>query len=288
MNPSKMYRRLFAVLVLISTAATAQWVNYREPGTPRMADGKANLGAPAPKAPDGKPDLSGVWMHESTGAAEMKRLYGKMAEEAEKVNVPGMELDTVHKYAFDILVDFRPDSTMMRPETAEQARRNAQFLTTTGCITDNSFFGFPLAGLLSEAIKIVQAPRLTMVLYEAGNLHRQIYTDGRALPKEFDLPAYQGYSAARWERDTLVVETAGFNDKTWLDASGHPHSDGLHVTERFRRRDFGHLDYELTVDDPKMYTKPFTVRIPHNLLPDTDIFETSLENEKDCAHIRKP
>jgi len=288
MTEKKSRQLLLLFLALFPAVAPAQWLNYREPGTPRTADGKANLNARAPKTLDGKPDLSGVWMHETTGAAEMKRLYGKLAEEAEAVNVPGMELDTVHKYAFDLLVDFRPEEALMRPGTAEQTRRNQGLLNAnSGCGALPSFFSFPLAGLLSEAIKIVQAPRLTVVLYEAANLHRQIHTDGRKLPEEFDLPAFHGYSAGYWERDTLVVQTAGFNDKTWLDAGGHPHSDALRVTERFHRRNFGHLDYEITFEDPKMYTRPFTVKIPHNLLPDSDIFETSLENEKDCAHISK-
>jgi hypothetical protein len=106
------------------------------------------------------------------------------------------------------------------------------------------------------------------------------------LPREFELPAYYGYSAGRWEADTFVVETAGFNDKTPLDILGHPHSDQLKIIERFRRRDFGHLDVEMTFDDPKMYSRPFTIRIPHNLLADADIFEMFPENEKDCAHIK--
>jgi hypothetical protein len=147
--------------------------------------------------------------------------------------------------------------------------------------------GFPLADLLSEPIKIAQAPRLTIVLYEAGYLHRQIFTDGRTLPKEFDLPAFLGYSAGHWDRDTLVVETAGFNDKTILDIAGHRHSDALRVTERFHRRDFGHLDVEMTFDDPKTFTKPFTIKIPHELVPDNDIFEMFCENEKDRAHLGK-
>jgi hypothetical protein len=279
--------RLLIVFALLATAAHAQWLNYREPGTPRTRDGQANLTAAAPKAADGKPDLSGVWMHEITGAAEMKRLYGKMAEEAEKTNVPGMELSTIHKYAFNILVDHRPEEGLVRPEVVEQMRRNGSLLDPErGCKPGAAFVpAFPLMGMLSEAIKIVQAPRITMVLYEAGNLYRQVHTDGRQLPKEFDLPAFNGYSAGRWEGDTLVVETAGFNDKTPLDAMGHSHSDALHVTERLRRRDFGHLDYEITFDDPKSYTKPFTVKIPHDLLPDSDIFETYSENEKDLAHI---
>jgi len=278
------------LLALLSLAAQAQWLNYKTPGTPRDRDGKANLTAPAPKALDGKPDLSGVWMHEVTTPAEMKRLFGKMIDEAIAVDVPGMEIGTQHKYAFDILVDHKPEEGLLRPEGVERLRRNAAAINLNGCPAPgdpvfSSAPSFPLMGLLSEPIKIVQAPQLTMILYEAGNMHRQLHTDGRQLPKEFDLPAFNGYSAGRWESDTLVVETAGFNDKTVLDAGGHPHSDALHVTERFRRRDFGHLDYQVTFDDPKMYTRPFTVSIPHDLLPDSDVFENFCENERDRAHL---
>jgi hypothetical protein len=277
---------------LLSISAQAQWLNYRTPGTPHTADGKPNLMAPAPKALDGKPNLSGVWMHETTTPAEMKRLFGKMIDETIAVDVPGMEIGTQHKYAFDILVDHQPEESLLRPVTIEKLRQNAAAINLNGCPAAGGVLGagappFPLVGLLSEPIKIVQAPHLTIVLYEAGNLHRQLHTDGRQLPKEFDLPAFNGYSAGRWEGDTLVVETAGFNDKTILDVRGHPHSEALHVTERFRRRDFGHLDYEITFDDAKMYARPFTVKIPHELLPDSEIFETYPENEKDFAHICK-
>ena len=148
--------------------------------------------------------------------------------------------------------------------------------------------GFPLAGLLSEPIKIVQAPRTTVILYEAGSTHRQVFADGRALPKVFELPAFLGYSIGHWEGDVFVVETAGFNDKNALDGRGHPRSEALRVTERFRRRDFGHLDVEMTFDDPKMYTRPFTVKVPHDLVADADIFEMFCENEKDREHLKRP
>jgi hypothetical protein len=278
---------VFLALVLAygaSAALHAQWLNFRAPGVPRTADGKPNLSAPAPRSPDGKPDLSGVWMHERTSVEEMKRLYGPLVDAAIKVDVPGMEIGTQHKYGFNILVDVKPDGSIMRPAGAAilQQRLANPPLEQCGVFTVP---GFPLAGLLSEPIKIVQAPRITMVVYEVGGHARQIFADGRTLPREFDLPAYYGYSAGRWDGDTFVVETAGFNDKTPLDIMGHPHSDQLRVVERFRRRDFGHLDIEMTFDDPKMYTRPFTVRIPHDLLADADIFEMFPENEKDCAHI---
>jgi hypothetical protein len=225
-------------------------------------------------------------MHEITTAAEMLRLYGKFVEEAIKVDVPGMEIGTQHKYVANVLLDFKPQDSPMRPEAAaimrdRVGRRNPAVV----CAGDPP--GFPLADLLSEPIKIVQAPRLTMILYEVGNTHRQIYTDGRQLPKEFDFPAFMGYSVGRWEGDVFVVETAGFNDRTPLDLFGHPHSEALRVTERFRRRDFGHLDVETTFDDPKMYTRPFTIKVPHDLLADADVFESFCENEKDSAHLKQ-
>ncbi len=273
-------QRLFLFFALVCTAAHAQWLNFPTPGTPRTRDGKANLAAPAPRTADGKPDLSGVWMHEPTPLAEMKRLFGANAG---ATNVPGMEIDTVSKYGIDILVDFKPEAAMMQPEAAEIYRRRA----TGGdpratCLP----VGVPLGTLLSEPFKIVQSPRLTAVLFE--DTHRQIYTDGRAFPKEFEQPAWLGYSIGHWERDTLVVETAGFNDKTWLDVTGHPHSESLRLTERYHRPDFGHMNAEITFDDPKMYTKPFTIQVVFDLQTNSDIFEYFCdENEKDSVHVGK-
>jgi len=204
------------------------------------------------------------------------------------VDVPGMEIGTQHKYGLNILLDFTPDNSPMRPDTAAAFMKGlSNPAPETLCARGGLPAGFPLAGLLSEPIKIVQAPRLTMVLYEYGGNHRQIYTDSRKLPADYSLPAYLGYSVGRWERDTFVVETAGFNDQTPLDAMGHAHSDQLRVVERFRRRDFGHMDVEMTFDDPKMYTRPFTVRILHNLMADDDIFEMFPQNEKDCDRISR-
>ena len=266
------------VLLMLSVAAQAQWLNYPTPGVPRTPDGKANLAAPAPRAADGKPDLSGVWLHEPTPPAELKRLFG---EHAGDVNVPGMEIETVSKYGINILVNFKPEEVQMRPAAAEIFRRRAIGAESRSpCLP----VGFPAAGFLSEPFKIVQSPRLTAVLYE--DTHRQIYTDGRMFPKEFAQPSWLGYSIGHWEGDTLVVESAGFNDRTWLDVSGHPHSEALRVSERYHRRDFGHMEAEMTFDDPQMYTKPFTIKLTFLLQPDSDIFEYFCdENEKDSAHV---
>jgi len=280
-------RRLFLVFAIFSTGAHAQWLNYPTPGTPRTRDGKPDLTAPAPRAPDGKPDLSGVWRHEITPPAELTRLFGDAIDSSSKVEVPGMEAAANHKYSRNILADFKAEESPLRPDAAEAMRQRAARANPAE-VCGVGQFGIPLAGLLAELIKIVQAPRLSVIFYEIDNLHRQIYTDGRALPKEFELPAYLGYSVGHWEGDVFVVETAGFNGRTRLDLMGHPESEAMRITERFHRRDFGHLDVEMTFDDPKMYTKPFTIKVPHDLLPDSDIFEMFCnENEKDRAHLQR-
>jgi len=280
-------QRRLVVFVFLAIGAQAQWLNYPTPGTPRTPDGKPNLSAPAPRTADGKPDLSGVWMHETTTVAEVKRLFGKAFDAEIELAPPGMEIGTQHKYAFNIFADFKPEEVPMRPEAA-QAQRKQAAARQSGASVCSHALGVPIAGLLSEPIKIVQAPRLTMLLYEVDNLHRQIFTDGRTLPKEINLPAYLGYSVGHWERDTFVVESAGFNDKTRFDMAGHPHSEALNVTERFRCSDFGHMEIEMTFNDPEMYTKPFTIKVPHRLLADDDIFEMYCnENEKDQAHLGK-
>ncbi len=270
------------ILLMLSIAAHAQWLNYPTPGTPRTRDGKANLAAPAPRALDGKPDLSGVWHVQPSGLAEMKRLFGDGVGFS---SVPGMEPDTISKYAVNILLDFKPDESPIRPEAAEILRRRAP---GTNPADRRLPIGIPAAGLVSEPRKIVQSPKLIVIMYESDGTHRQIYTDGRVLPKEVAQPSWLGYSAGKWDRDTLIVETAGFNDKTWLDLSGHPHSEDLRVTERYHRRDFGHMDVEMTFEDPVLYTKPFSIKFTEELWPDSDVFEYFCnENERDRAHSDK-
>ena len=273
-------------VALFALTAQAQWLNYPPPGTPLTKDGKPNLSAPAPKTRDGKPDLSGTWLHDATTIEDVKRIFGNRFDDDIAGSLPGMEIGTQHKYGMDILADFHPPESAM---TAEGLARYKKFLADydpgSPC---SQIGGFPLYALLSEPIKIVQAPRLTIVMYEIDNTHRQIFTDGRKLPKEFDLPAYQGYSVGRWDGNTFAVETAGFNDQTVFDIMGHIHSEALRTTERFNRRDFGHMDVETTIDDPKTYVKPFTFKVPFHLLADQDIFEMYCsQNEKDAKHLKK-
>ena len=272
---------LAALLVMLGTVVHAQWANYPAPGVPRMRDGKPNLAAKAPRM-NGKPDLSGVWHVQPTSLAEMKRLFG---DDINVVEVPGMEIDTVSKYAINVFQDFKPEDVPMRPEAAAIfARRfpaGPEVLPSTHCLP----LGIPLVTMLSEFSKIVQTPGLIVIMLELNNSYRQIYTDGRKLPVD-PSPSWLGYSVGRWEGDTLVVDTSGLNSRGWLDVLGHPQSEAMHITERYRRRDFGHLDVEITMDDPKMYTKPFTIKVTHVLHPDSDVLEYVCgENETDRAHM---
>ena len=274
-----------AVLLLWCGIVSAQWLNYPTPNTPRGEDGKPNLAAKAPRAANGTPDLSGVWQTELTDPAENERLFGASLGD---FVVPGDDPRTFSKYFLNILADFKPDDTPMRPATAEVLRTNLARRgpdnPSTRCLPQ----GLPRTDLMSYApFKMIQTPGVIAVLYELDNTHRQIYTDGRKLPVD-PQPTWGGYSVGTWQRDTLVVDVAGFNDRGWLDSMGHPHSDALRIQERFRRRDFGHMDVSITIDDPKMYTRPFTVKATEVLLPDSDVLEAICnENEKDRVHFEK-
>ena len=240
------------VLLLASVPLAAQWLHYPTPGMPRTADGKPNLSAPAPKMPDGKPDLSGIW-----ASADNKYLQNLAAD--------GIE------------VPFQPWAEKLyrdRSENLGKGRPSERCLTHG--VTDFDALGINW--------KIIQTPGMIAVLYEAYNHYRQIFLDGRPLPKPTQ-PAYLGYSVGRWEGETLVVETTGFNDVGWLDDGGHPQTEALHVTERFRRRDFGHMDLQLTIDDPKAYTKPWGPTLRLNFQPDDELMESICENEKDVPHM---
>jgi hypothetical protein len=273
-----MLRRIVCAAALMAAPITcvhAQWVNYPTPGIPRTADGKPNLSAPAPRTFDGKPDLSGIWQVEPTPWTEMKPLVGNLND----LFAPGDDLMDFSKYAINILADFKRGEEPLRPE-ADAAMRRPR---VGSCLPQ----GIPFIYLIPAPAKWIQSPGLTVILFEGMNGVRQIYTDGRKPPAD-PQPMWQGYSTGRWEGDTLVIDAVGFNDKTRLDATGHPHSEALHLTERYHRRDFGHLDVETTIDDPKLYTKPLTIHYTELLQPDTDILEyVCQENERDQTHMPK-
>jgi hypothetical protein len=262
--------------------AQAQWLNYPNPGIRRTRDGKANLSARPPRTFDGKPDLSGVWEVEPPPPGEIERLVPNIYDET---SVPSDDARTFSKYFFNIFADLKPQDIPMKPEAAERYRKSTQAGRPVNPETHCLPAGIPRAGLLSIPFKMIQAPGVIVMIYEADNTHRQIYTDGRPLPADPE-PAWLGYSTGKWEAGTLVVETAGFNDKTTLDSFGHPHSESLRMTERFRRLDFGHMEIGMTFEDPVNYTRPFSIQYNVRLLPDTDVLEAFCnENEKDVRHL---
>jgi hypothetical protein len=259
-------------------AAPAQWLNYPTPGTSRTHDGKANLAAPSPRTRDRKPDLSGVWHAEITSLDEWRRRLGDAAvDERISTTGVGMGIGTISIYSSNVFLDLKPDDNPMRGET--------KLFPLGGRSNPCLPLGFPLAILLTPVHKIVQTPGLTLMMLEEGNITRQIYTDGRPLPVD-PQPSWFGYSVGKWQGDSLVVDTIGFNDSVPLDSARHPRSESMHMTERYRRRDFGHMDVNITFDDPKLYTHPFSFRFTDLLQPDSDILENvCAENEKDLQHI---
>lgn len=255
MNARSMLIAATALVCVLSVPATAQWINYPTPGIPRLPDGKPNLAAPTPRTPDGKPDLSGIWRAGRTGE------YGFDYNVAQN-----LKPEDVHAWAVALRMqrvqDFRKDSPLAR------------------CLP----VSIPFLNFRGLA-RIVQTPGLIVMLHESPNSpHRSIFTDGRELPKDPN-PAWLGYSVGHWEKDTLVVTSTGFNDRGWLDVGGHPQTETLRITERIRRRDFGHMDLEMTFDDPKTFRQPFTLRVEKTLAPDTELLEDVCENEVSRGHL---
>ena len=274
-----MLNRTVVLATLLAGAAAcvhAQWLNYPDPRTPRTRDGKPNLTAPAPRVRDGKPDLSGVWEPKPTPASEITRALGDDFFDLQVDLVDGS------KYTLNLFWDLKPEEVPLRPEAAALLKQHVgTSAPTVNCLPG----GIPFAMLVTP-FKIVQAPREIVMLFEHPDPPRQIHTDGRPLPKDPE-PSWLGSSTGTWQGQTLVVETIGFNGKNWLDGFGHPLSESMHLTERYHRRDFGHMDIEMTFDDPKYYTRPFTVKLPMRLIPDSsDVFEdVCAENEKDRVHL---
>lgn len=257
---------LLACLLAVAIPASAQWLHYPNPETPRTPDGKPNLSAPAPRKPDGKPSLAGIWMR------------------APLTNLPPRPFGTPNTLEDRLVAG---SSISMQPWAEALFKERFEKNLGGGRPSERCLpHGIPDAMLPGVSFKFVETPGLTLILYEEFNQYRQIFTDGRPFPGNDPVPTWFGYSIGKWEGDTFVVETMGFNDQTWLDDSGHPHTEAMRTTERFRRRDFGHMDLTVTIDDPKAYTKPWSVSIPLDLLPDTEMMEFICENEKDAARIK--
>jgi len=262
-------------IVSVPAVSIGQWLRYPTADVPRNADGTPNLTAAAPRLPDGKPDFSGLWhvalrnpcnaaLNRFSGCTE---IGGSPLARDLGVNLPGG-------------LPYQPwAAEIVKQRAADDSRDDPH----VRCLPDNP----PRHWGLPHLNKLVHTPKLLVVLYEVNAMYRQIFTDGRPLPED-PTPGWNGYSTARWEGDTLVVQTIGFRDSLWIDLHGSPMSDAAKMTERLRRPNYGTLDVEITVDDPKVYTRPWTVRMDQVIELDTDLIdEFCLENEKSYERMQR-
>jgi len=264
MKPMRTIILLAAVSVPLAAQAPAH----------QTRDGKPNLTAPAPRL-NGKPDLTGVWEAERTSAAQMDRFLGNGFSSLQ------VDYGDLSKYAIDVFWGMKREEEPLQPAAVAILKQRAgKPDPPSRCLPG----GIP-ANLLVYSLKIIQTPQELVMLPGSGDPPREIYTDGRGLPASPE-PTWAGSSVGKWRGDLLLVETTGFKEESWLDGVGHPRSESMHIRETYRRRDSGHLDLEVTIEDPKYYTKPANFKTTFNLIPGGQVLEFVCgENEKDRAHI---
>lgn len=273
LGTSQSLNAISAAVVLILTSAGlshAQWPGVPPRGLQRTSDGRIDVGAPPPRTADGRPDLSGVWEPEPDPAGRAGGVEGIVAP----------------RYMVDITIDQKPDEVPFQPwaaalykERNDRARIDNPHIR---CLPT----GVPRLAAYVLPYKIVQTPDLIVILYESWTTFRQIFMDGRTHPVD-PQPTWMGYSVGRWEGNDLVVDTRGFNDQSWLDGAGHPHSTEMRVIERFTRRTVGHMDVSVVIDDPGAYTRPITYTQRVRLRPDTELIEHVCENAKPIGNDRQ-
>jgi hypothetical protein len=250
--------RISVLVIVLAVAAPAQWLNYPTAGLPRMRDGRPDLAAPPPKTADGRPDLSGIWL----------------------------PADNTH--FMDLAADLKPEDVPYQPWAKALAAQRQEGVHKDDPLAQCMPPGVPRVETHgAHPFKIIQMPRELVMLYETStnDVFREVFTDGRALPVD-PQPSWKGYSVGKWDGETMVVDTVGFNNRGWIDTEkGRPQTEALHVTELFRRRNVGTMELGITIDDPKAYTKPWTVKINLKLVPDTELIETACENSRGTEHM---
>ncbi len=264
----------FVISALLSASLHAQWFKYPTPSVPRTPDGTPNMKAPAPRTPDGKPDFSGVWLADNPLPCPPFLRDGDECIEKIPLSSEAANIGASLKEG----LPYQPwAAALAKKRTEEQSKDDPH----ARCLPSN----IPRAYTLPHYQKVVQVPGLIVMLTEFNAGYRQIFTDARPLPVDPN-PSWNGYSSARWSGDTLVVDTIGFRDDLWLDMRGNPMTEAAKVTERIRRPNFGTLEIELTVNDPKAYTKPWTVMLKQSFAVDTELIdEICLENEKSAQRM---
>ena len=267
-------------LIFSATAMFAQWPSYTTPG-PRTKDGKIDFAAPPPRTANGKPDFSGLWepahvRDHGSGGVLTGRAPLPFAIPTSPDDPPVAQFFNIGAGFKDGLPPLTPWGAQVR---AQRKGNNNKDNPDALCLP----LGLTQLHMHPQPRKIVQTPREIVILYEANGNVRQILTDGRPLPNNDPTPWWYGYSVAHWDGDTLVVETTGFRDDVWLDVEGSPLTSTGKMTERWRRVKYGLMQIDITIEDPKAYTKPFTVRVNHQLMPDTELMEFVCE-ERDAVH----
>ena len=272
-------RSVFALALVAAAAGTAsaQWLKYPTPNVPKKADGKPNLTAPAPRTADGHPDFSGLWITANGLCFDNKQ------DDPEKL-VCGSELPMGREginFGFTIKGGL-PYQPWLAALVKERTANNAKEDPHVACMPDTFLRAYSLPHLL----KFVQTPGLLLQLNEMNAGYRQVFTDNRPFPDD-PTPSWQGYSSAKWEGDTLVINSIGFRDDLWIDWNGSMIMSGAKVQEKIRRPNFGTLEIEVTVDDPKAYTKPWTVTLKQRIALNTELVdEICVENEKSLKRMK--
>jgi hypothetical protein len=261
----------------------AQWPDYKTPGVPRTADGKQDMKGPTPRTADGKPDLSGIWQYMRPPGTPPPPPPPTPSAAGEGGEIVPAAVRT--SQFWNLGASFK-DGLPFQPWAAELHRQrvasNSEDNPDAHCLP----IGVMQLHTHGQPRKMIQTPGVIVIMYEANSGLRQIFTDGRSLPKEAE-PRWYGYSVGKWDGDTLVVESTNFRDLGWLDVEGSPLTESGKIIERYRRPDYGHLEIEVTIDDPKAYTKPWTVKVYQRILPDTELIEfVCQENERDDKHLK--
>ena len=272
-------RSAVTLVALLASSGTvgAQWLKYPTPNVPRTADGKPNLTAPSPKTADGHPDFSGLWIT-ANGLC-----FDNNQKDPEKL-VCGSELP-MGREGINFGATIKgglPYQPWLAALVKERSSNNAKDDPHVACMPDTFLRAYSLPHLL----KFVQTPGLLLMLNEMNAGYRQVFTDNRPFPDD-PTPSWQGYSSAKWEGDTLVISSIGFRDDLWLDWNGSMITSVGKVQEKIRRPSFGTLEIDVTVDDPKAYTKPWTVTLKQRIALNTELVdEICVENEKSLKRFR--
>ena len=281
MRISKISAALLAVLATGTIPICAQWPDYPTPG-PRSKDGKIDMAGAPPRTADGKIDFSGLWEPARAPGTKITDLSNGTPNLP--FAIPTSPDDPPVAQFFNIGAGFKeklpPLTAWGAKVRAERKANNNKDNPDAACLP----LGLTQLHMHPQPRKVIQTPRDIVILYEANGNTRQILTDGRRLPNANDVtPWWYGYSVGHWDGDTMVIETTGFRDDVWLDVEGSPLTSTGKMIERWRRPKFGLMQIDITIEDPKAYTKPFTVRVNHQLMPDTELMEFVCE-ERDARH----